>query len=542
MKALLVDDEQHVRHAIQLLGHWDDLGIDVLLEAADGNEAIEAITAHQPEIILSDMRMPGKDGMALLEWISAHAPHCKVIVISGYDDFELVRHAIRHGGMDYLLKPVEADELNASLMKAVKSWEEEHTVRTESTKQSIVVNRMRPHYQDRLLTELAIGRGNTSAHIQRLQEELNLPCLIPMCCVAVTSLSHLDADCLAKYRSQPDLLVFSVLNICAEMMRTPDEGVTFRQLNQPDEIVLLHWGEPSSLVRILDSINDGLEQTIQRRLHFGISTCENYPAGISGAYLDASSKLWRRNTIFTQQRIHSTLESSSRNKGQRLTAFEEPMRIAALSCHATSVTDTVTAWLEPLTKLEVISAEQLQQWMQELEWMLSRWLDDADGQVSPEEESAEDQFPPFAELPFDAEGLLSFPLLRSLLEQRLLAAGKALTAQRHADPDPMREIARYMEAHYQEDLSLQQIAARFYLSREYISRKFKQQFGLNWSEYLGKLRINNAKLLLQNPSLRVAKVSEMVGFQDEKYFSKVFKKIEGVTPAEYRKTISGTGN
>ncbi|UOK64185.1 helix-turn-helix domain-containing protein [Paenibacillus sp. OVF10] len=110
------------------------------------------------------------------------------------------------------------------------------------------------------------------------------------------------------------------------------------------------------------------------------------------------------------------------------------------------------------------------------------------------------------------------------MEQRLLAAGKALTAHHHANPDPMSEIARYMDAHYQEDLSLQQIAARFYLSREYISRKFKQQFGLNWSEYLGKLRINNAKLLLQNPSLRVAKISEMVGFQDEKYFSKVFKK------------------
>lgn len=105
----------------------------------------------------------------------------------------------------------------------------------------------------------------------------------------------------------------------------------------------------------------------------------------------------------------------------------------------------------------------------------------------------------------------------------------------------MSEIARYMDAHYQEDLSLRQIAARFYLSREYISRKFKQQFGLNWSEYLGKLRINNAKLLPQNPSLRVAKVSEMVGFQDEKYFSKVFKKMEGMTPAEYRKTVCRTG-
>jgi two-component system response regulator YesN len=61
---------------------------------------------------------------------------------------------------------------------------------------------------------------------------------------------------------------------------------------------------------------------------------------------------------------------------------------------------------------------------------------------------------------------------------------------------------------------------------------------LNWSEYLGKLRINNAKLLLQNPSLRIVKISEMVGYQDEKYFSKVFKKMEGLTPGEYRKTLT----
>lgn len=244
MKALLVDDEKHVRDAIRLLGHWKDFGIDTIIEAADGDEAIASITAHQPQIILSDMRMPGKDGMALLEWISVHTPHSKVLVISGYDDFELVRHAIRHGGMDYLLKPVEADELNASLLKAVTAWEEEDAVRLQSTKQSIVVNRMRPHYQDRLLTELAVGRGNGPSHLQRLQDELYLPGIIPVCSVAVTSLSHLDAGCLAKYRSQPDLLVFSVLNICAEMLSTPDEGVMFRQLDQPDEIVLLHWGPP----------------------------------------------------------------------------------------------------------------------------------------------------------------------------------------------------------------------------------------------------------------------------------------------------------
>ncbi|PQP83635.1 DNA-binding response regulator [Paenibacillus sp. PCH8] len=541
MKALIVDDEKHVRDAIRLLGRWEYLGIDTLLEAADGDEAVASITAHQPQIILSDMRMPGKDGMALLEWISVHTPHSKVLVISGYDDFELVRHAIRHGGMDYLLKPVEADELNASLAKAVTAWSEEDNIRMQSTRQSIVVNRMRPHYQDRLLTELAVGRGNSSSQMERLRDELDLPGDIHMCSVAVTSLSHLDADCLAKYRSQPDLLVFSVLNICTEMLSTPDEGVMFRQLDQTDEVVLLHWGSSSSLRSILDRVNDALEQTIQRRLHFGIATCESYPGGISGAYLEASSRLWRRNALQTKQRIHVSVESSNGNKSKRLTAHEEPLRMAAMSCRASRVSTAVAEWLDPITDVEVISAEQIQHWVEEMEWMLGRWLNDAAGSPSKEEEVTEEQSIPFAELPFDHEGLLSFPLLRSLLEHRLLAAGKVLTAHHHADPDPMSEIARYMDTHYQEDLSLQQIAARFYLSREYISRKFKQQFGLNWSEYLGRLRINSAKVLLQNPTLRIVKISEMVGYQDEKYFSKVFKKMEGITPAEYRKTVLQTG-
>ncbi|KOY17619.1 response regulator [Paenibacillus xylanivorans] len=539
MKALIVDDEKHVRDAIKLLGQWEAAGIDTLYEAADGYEAVAAITAHQPQIVLSDMRMPGKDGMALLEWISVHAPNSKVLVISGYDDFELVRHAIRYGGTDYLLKPVEADELNSSLFRAVDAWKEADAVRMQSTRQSMVVNQMRPHYHDRLLTELVVGRGSNNSQFQRLRDELNLPKQIDSCSVAVTSLSHLDAQCLAKYRSQPDLLVFSVLNICAEMLSPPAEGVVFRQLDQPDEVVLLYWGQCSSLQTILEKVNDGLEQTIQRRLHFGISSCEFYPTGTSGAYQEASMRLWRRNALQTKQCIHDTLESSIGNKGLRLSTFEEPLRLAAMSGRASSVSNAVAEWIDPITRLDVVTAEQIQQWVDEMEWMIGRWLDDAAGAPPEEEdETIEEQPIPFAELPLDREGLLSLSLLRSLLEQRLLAAGKALTAHHHATPDPMSEIARYMDAHYQEDLSLQQIAARFYLSREYISRKFKQQFGLNWSEYLGKLRINNAKLLLQNPSLRIAKISEMVGYQDEKYFSKVFKKMEGITPGEYRKTLS----
>lgn len=540
MKALIVDDEKHVRDAIRLLGHWAELGVETLLEAADGSEAVAVITAESPELILSDMRMPGKDGMALLEWISTHAPHSKVVVISGYDDFELVRHAIRYGGMDYLLKPVEADELNASLGKAIRAWSEAEAVRSQSARQSIVVNRMRPHYQDRLLTALVAGRANGASRLQQLQDELSFPAALPCCSVAVTSLSHLDAGILAKYRSQPELLAFSVINITAESFSTPDKGVAFRHLEQPDEVVLLYWGDSAGLQPLLEKVNQGVDQTLQRHLHFGISSCDAYPGGISAAYQEARLRLWRRNIRQSAGCLHLSLPAQSGNKPKRLSSMEETWRVAAMSGNAASISAAVAEWIEPISQLEVITGEQLQQWMDEFEWMIGRWLDDQeDLPTAMDVDTIEEQAFPFAELPLNRAGQLSIHLFQSQLEHRLLAAGKALIATHPANSDPMSDIARYTEAHYKEDLSLQQIAAKFYLSREYISRKFKQQFGLNWSEYLGRQRMNNAKLLLQNPSLRLAQIAVMVGYQDEKYFSKVFKKMEGMTPGEYRKMSSG---
>ncbi|MGK0700807.1 helix-turn-helix domain-containing protein [Priestia flexa] len=87
---------------------------------------------------------------------------------------------------------------------------------------------------------------------------------------------------------------------------------------------------------------------------------------------------------------------------------------------------------------------------------------------------------------------------------------------------------------YDRDVKLQEIAERFYLSREYISRKFKQEFQENISDYIVKVRMTKAKSLLKNEQLKIYEVANMIGYQDDKYFRKVFKKLEGLTPNEYR--------
>lgn len=102
------------------------------------------------------------------------------------------------------------------------------------------------------------------------------------------------------------------------------------------------------------------------------------------------------------------------------------------------------------------------------------------------------------------------------------------------EADPILQIGAFIERHYAEELSLQGMSERFYLSREYISRRFKQQYGVNLSEYLLSIRMLEAKRLLETSRQRIYEVAQAVGFSDDKYFRKVFKKQVGITPNEYR--------
>lgn len=125
MKAIIVDDEKHVREGLMLLAKWEKFGIDTIYEAEDGDEAINLISKHRPAIIFTDMRMPKRDGISLLKWLRLSDIASKTIVVSGYDDYEYMRNAIYYKSFDYILKPIDPDILNETLEKAVNEWKEQ---------------------------------------------------------------------------------------------------------------------------------------------------------------------------------------------------------------------------------------------------------------------------------------------------------------------------------------------------------------------------------------------------------------------------------
>ena len=117
MKALILDDESHVRECINILADWKKHGITQVFEASTVDEAIECISLHDPEVIFTDIKMPDKDGLDLLAWVHEHCSGKAVVVVSGYNDFDYAIGAMRYGALDYILKPIQITQLEAVLQK-----------------------------------------------------------------------------------------------------------------------------------------------------------------------------------------------------------------------------------------------------------------------------------------------------------------------------------------------------------------------------------------------------------------------------------------
>ncbi|MBP1993448.1 response regulator [Paenibacillus eucommiae] len=540
MKALIVDDEKHVRAAIRMLVKWEAHGIDTILEAPDGQAATEIIAREAPQIIMTDMMMPVKNGAQLLEWIHSQAPHSKTIVISGHDDFSLLRHTVQYGGTDYILKPIDAEQLNAALDKAVETWRSEEAVRNHSLERNIQINQIKPVYWDKLLSNLLADPAQYESTAGTLHKELGLSAETTTIRVAILSLDTMERSLKDKFYSNQELLLFSLINICNEFLHVQHRGFAFRHWNSDHEIVLLLWLAPDKAAGVLSEINEGMRQTLRCKLDFGLGEPHSFPLGLSASYKEAQESLNQRNLLVKTSWIHSIGTSSfvPPKRLLRFSDFEERLLVAIRSGSHEQIQMSVQLWIDAVKEVDTITPRQLNHWWNEFNMLKRRWVQD----FFPDQGEDNSELKAISEpsgfiIPLDEQGILSLKLWQQELTRSMQQLSKLMLEHQQKGSNIIFEIAKYIENNYSQDITLQDMGHRFYLSREYISRKFKQQFHVNLSDYLGKIRIDKAKLLLLNPHLRISQIAEMVGYQDEKYFSKVFKKTEGVSPNEYRKLL-----
>ncbi|MFC3746560.1 response regulator [Paenibacillus sp. GCM10012306] len=349
INAMIVDDEQWNREIIKTFGNWEQYGIHLAAEAEDGDEAIKAIEAGDIHIVITDMNMPGVDGVGLLQYLNDHHPEIRIIVISGYEDFMYTRQAIRCRADEYLLKPVDPQELNQVLLQCRQKAEET------------------------LLKKSGDGMG-------------------------------LRLDLLQA------ILTFK-----------PALAAHYNDLNA-------------------DSLQDSLSELQDKLILLGV-------------------------TPSTLPRI-----------GEELV-------------------------------------------------LLLRDLMHSNSQDIPSE---------YAE-----ENLTHLSTVDELMEQisgMYMSALKQLVQHRkNKNRLNLEEIKRFVDQNFTENIKLEALAKSFFVSKEYLSKVFKQEFGLNLTDYMTKLRMERARHLLLHDHLSIKSVAEMCGYEELGYFYRVFKKQFGVAPGEMRK-------
>ncbi|GBG11164.1 DNA-binding response regulator [Paenibacillus agaridevorans] len=559
MKALIVDDEKHVREAIKLLVDWKSYGIDDIYEARDGIEATELIGRLQPELVFTDMMMPGMDGSTLLSWVAGHHPGSKTIVISGHDDFQLVRGAVKSGSVDYILKPIDPEQLNGAIAKAIEAWRAEERERAMSRAVHIELNQLKPVYLEQYFSSVLSEPGAQGGWPPAVLRELRLAAPVPLVRAAVASLSLSAPGIREKFPGDQELMFFALTNICNEILLEREAGYAFRYWGKEQELVLLFWGECAGAPSLIGDIREAIMLAMKASFDFGLGQPAAFPSDALTSYRQARLALLRRNVLSRSSDHVVSFDDTGSKRGATLLSFhdhEEQLRFAVQSGNSDQLQRALDAWFAVIEESGYLSFEGLLDWREHFERTKAIWLGESDGGDTvlaskpatseekllhgkeDEAKSRDNGLSTTRPLPLHPSGGFHYEAWKEAVTEEMETISKLLSS---ADKEKgiIHDIALFLEQHAHEDITLQDVASRFFLSREYISRKFKQEMNENVSDYIAGIRMKRAKELLGNASLRISQIAEQVGFQDEKYFSKVFKKWTGCTPGDYRKQHYG---
>jgi two-component system, response regulator YesN len=524
MRALIVDDEKHVREGIKILGAWEQNSIAEVYEAGNGEEAIYLIQKYKPEIIFSDMKMPKMDGVLLLEWIKENQPTSKTIVVTGYDDYHYMRKAIHFGSSDYLLKPIDPEILNHTLETAVHEWKKEALERARKESSTQLINEMKPVYRDRKLTQL-LNRDN-------LKEDLYEDFGIQPSHTYQVALVRIHGKAIEAFHGDRDLAYFSILNVINEIMLENECGIGFRFLSSKGEVVIIFWNKFEQIEKLLHQLYRVLRRTMNISCPIVLGKQVKKSSSLMDSYLHAKQIFFDTNILDKIENRIYMQENPTAPVLRNLMDYSANIDLAVQVGTMDGFDEVIDQITTDFTEGHFLPVKQLLHLENEYLVISNRWFKHYNLSIK----AAED-IQKRLDLFFNQNGafMLDEYIKRKKREIAIfLKKVKKSTLQKNSNI--IYDIEKYLQANFDRDVKLQEISEHFYISREYISRKFKQEFNVNISDYIVKFRMKKAKSLLKNSELKIYEIANMIGYQDDKYFRKVFKKVEGITPNEYRES------
>lgn len=519
---LIVEDERWEREGLVELWAWDELAIEIAGTAVDGIDGYEKALQLRPDIIITDIRMPGLTGLEMVKKIRPELPDVRVVVLTGYSDYEYTREAITLHADDYVLKPIEEDDLRRTMLQVVRKCESIQARRMEEQEMMQRVQLGEQIALEKMLSDLLYNRGDAGQLVRELQEKDELLLSAGFAVYAIAPTVLISKTALRRIIAQPCYIVG-----CTELENglavVVPLGLGGSEMNDEEEDQLLldrlikHWendvlqlptigaGEP---VTSLALAGKALRQALNAA-HYGVFYGE---LGVVTAAMEEEAR----------QRFNA-------RSHKFLSEWQELSR--QLKLHMLSLQDNLGS--DVLERMFELLGECRGAGKEYISSLLSTLLLDL-SLLEDEQQTTSSKY--------QAHELLGMKRLDELCErvQAAVAAifAKVETKRMHKDDYIVDKAIRLIEGKYgAHELCLTMLAEEVFVSPNHLGMLFKKATGVTVLQYITGVRMQKAEELLRTTKRKVAEVAEQVGIPNHSYFSTVFKQKHGMSPGEYQELM-----
>ncbi|CAM4212522.1 two-component system response regulator YesN [Paenibacillus endophyticus] len=535
LRVLIVDDEFEIREGLRNRFPWDSYGIDEVLTADDGDTALMLALDKRPDLIVTDIkmnRMSGLDFLRGLVPVLDYKPES--IVVSGFDDFELVKQAMQIGVLDYILKPINLKELDQIVCTMIDRIQKRQL---DQHNEQLLLSQVKyaiPKMRDELLREMIEQdydpyRGARRRHrLQTLDLEWIAEQQLTLAVIEADDLKAIEN----RQTREKDLILFGIGNVVNQTLEEENPNPFVLCTDSSGRWVVIfgcprpeHAEQSQGMAQLcIQRINEFVKVKASAGMRTTPCTFEHLHEMFAEALNVLEQKaVYGGNRLFTEQGLYYEGDGGD-------LSLSEPDEVLDLVKYGSD--EDITAAMERF--VEMVQAWRLCQ-LRDIQQKIFEWLFEVFRRAA----SAGIPNKAWGSNPIAVwEQLEQFDTLQSLREQTEMFLHAIAADFRKLSATPSQivtEAEKILHRDYAESLTLQSVAQAVHVTPVWLSKLFKKEKRKTFLEYLTEIRIEKAKDMLGDIQHKVYQISYQVGYKDPVHFSKLFKKQVGCTPKEYRR-------
>lgn len=531
-RVLLVDDEMLIREAISENTKWNELGYELAGACKNGKEAKTFVENNKVDLLLTDICMPFCDGIELAKFVYENYKSIKVVIISGYDEFEYAKKAVKYQVVDYILKPITAQELSETLIKIKENLDEENAKIQNIEKIRRAYVRNLPLLRGRFLDGFLCGKISTELFEEKMGDygvELSGTQFASAIIVEDNLVPFLGQG----GDNKPNLAYFAIFNIAEEIMQARNAGIAFQRADE--RTVLIFCGDKDLEMKALqtcEEIQTAIRKFSMMECTIAIGRIVRYLQQLPFSYTDTKQKLEYKFLVGGNQIIYAgTVQNKERHAGPDVSKHTDKILLAIKMNSEVDIKNSVGDFIQAIREAYVSKNRSIF-YIQNAILKIMNTIDETitnETQIYQREKELINDIYKHDHLSELGKDLVNFcqQIADSMSEKK----------ESYCEKQAILALD-YIDKNYGDpNVSLKTVCSYLAMSASYFSSIFKSYTGETFIEALTNKRMERAKALYKHTSKKTYEIANLVGYSDPHYFSITFKKVTDMTPTEYAKKV-----